>query len=72
VLRHRLPFFATCALVWVTIHHAHSAEKVAAAADRLGKILERQAEALAEVIELNALVAATAVPGGTTTPRFGR
>jgi len=34
-------FIATCALVWVTIHHAHSAEKMAAAADRLGEILDR-------------------------------
>lgn len=49
-------FFATCALVKVTIHHAHSAERMAAAADRLGEILDRQGNVLAEVAELNALI----------------
>jgi hypothetical protein len=53
-------FFATCGLVWVTIHHAHSAEKMAAATDRLGEILDRQAVALADVVELHALVSALA------------
>lgn len=49
-------FFATCALVWVTIHHARSAERMAAAADRLGEIVERRANELAEVAELSTLV----------------
>jgi hypothetical protein len=57
-------FFATCALVWVTFHHAHSAEKMAAAADRLGEILDRHAEALTEANEVQALVSAAAVAGG--------
>lgn len=51
-------FIATCALVWVTVHHARSAERMAAATDRLGEILNRQANALADVAELNALVSA--------------
>ncbi|HXO25834.1 MAG TPA: hypothetical protein VOA80_00675 [Thermoanaerobaculia bacterium] len=49
-------FIATCALVWVTIHHARAAERMAAAADRLG----RQAEALTEVTGVHALVSAIA------------
>lgn len=52
--------FVTWQLVRVTRHHAHYAEKMAAAADRLGEILDRQASALAEVAELNALVSAMA------------
>lgn len=51
-------FFATCALVAVTVHHARSAEKMANAADRLGVILDDQGGLLAEVAELNALVSA--------------
>jgi|ERR1700674_2425183 len=51
---------ATCVLVSVTRHHARYAEKLAAAADRLGEILDRQGKALADVAELNALVSAMA------------
>ncbi|HEV3456977.1 MAG TPA: hypothetical protein VHG32_10490 [Thermoanaerobaculia bacterium] len=64
-------FIATCALVGVTVHHARSAEKLAAAAHDLGLILRAQGTALAKVAELNALVNALAadhvVKGG---PRF--
>jgi hypothetical protein len=38
---------ATCALVWVTVHHARSAERMAAAADRLGEMLDRETEKMA-------------------------
>lgn len=72
-------FIATCALVWVTIHHAHSAEKMVAAADRLGEILDGQAKALAEVANqakaladvagLNALVTAAAAGPSLSTGR---
>ncbi len=52
--------FVTWQLVRVTRHHAHYAEKMAAAADRLGEILDRQAEALKGAAELHALVSAMA------------
>lgn len=61
-------FIATCALVWVTVHHARSAERMAAAGDRLSETLDRQAEALTEVIEVHALVTATAIAGGPHYP----
>jgi len=69
---------ATCVLVVVTRQHARHAEKLAAAADRLGEILDRtatagdrlggildrHAEELTEVTELHALVGAAAIAGG--------
>src|ERR1700681_4857014 len=54
--------FVTWRLVLVTQQHAGYAEKMAAAADRLGEILDRQAKALTDVTELHALVTATAIP----------
>jgi hypothetical protein len=59
----------------VTRHHARYAEKMAAAADRLGEILDRQGKTLAEVAELNALVTAIAAgptyASGRQNPRLG-
>ncbi len=53
-------FIATIALVWVTVHHARHAAKLAAAADRLGATLENRGMALEKAIDLHTLVTALA------------
>ena len=64
--------FVTWQLVRVTRHHAQYAEKMAAAADRLGEILDSQAKALTGVTELHTLVNAMAALPMTVQPNFDR
>lgn len=51
---------ATIALVWVTRRHVRHAAMLAAAADRLGAILESQGMALATATDLHTVVTALA------------
>jgi hypothetical protein len=64
-------FVATIVLVWVTRQHVRHAAMLAAAADRLGAILESQGQALATATDLHTMVTALAARHTAQVPDRG-